>query len=114
MEEAGLRYDEITELTWDEDDPDGNVAHIQAHGVQPWEVRQALMRATVFITVGTEGDNPVYMAVGPTANNRRPRLLEVWGIHYQGPPHAGSWRTITAMDARRKARQLYETEQEGL
>ena len=86
-EAAGLRYEEITELIWDDDGAqDGNVAHLRKHNVHPWEVRQALLRATVFTEVGAEGASRVYRAVGPTANHRRPRLLEVWGMHYQAPP----------------------------
>lgn len=95
----------------DEDDPEGSVAHIKEHKVELREVRQALMRATAFVKVGSEGPNPVDMAVGPTANNRRPRLLDFRGVHYQKPPNGGGWRTITAMDARREAKALYEVEE---
>ena len=72
----------IVGLVWDdEDDPDGNVQHIARHGITPWEVRQALRDARVFIESDeVDGPNPVYVAVGPTANGK---LLEVWGIHVQ-------------------------------
>lgn len=96
----------IVGLVWDdEDDPDGNVQHIARHGITPWEVRQALRDARVFIESDeVDGPNPVYVAVGPTASGK---LLEVWGIHFQSPPMQGFWRTITAVPARSFFREQY-------
>ena len=103
---------EIRGLTWDaEDDPDGNVQHIQKHGVTQWDVRDVLESAPVFKRARREsGPNPVYVAIGYTSAGR---LLEVWGIHFQDPPHESYWRTITAMDARRPYRDAYFREKGG-
>ena len=95
----------IVGLDWDaDDDPEGNAQHIARHNVTPAEVREVLEGAPDFLPVDTEGPNPCYVAVGFTAGGR---LLEVWGIHFQGPPLAGFWHTITAMDARPAHRKRY-------
>jgi hypothetical protein len=106
-----VRSAAIVGLVWDdEDDPEGNVAHIARHGLTPWEVRQALLRARLFIaTANPEGPNPVYVAVGPTVSGK---LLEIWGIHFQAPPLQGFWRTVTALPARPYFRQQYECAEE--
>lgn len=103
---------EICGLIWDdEDDPEGNVRHIARHDVQPWEVREVLESAPVFLEVEESfGPNPVFVAIGCTVSGR---LLEVWGIHFQNPPREGWWRTVTAMDARPRYRRIYLKERGG-
>lgn len=103
---------ELRGLVWDdEDDPEGNIQHIARHRVRPWEVREVLESAPVFREAEESyGPNPVYVAIGFTAAGR---LLEVWGIHFRHGPLAGWWRTITAMDARRRYRRIYLDERGG-
>ncbi len=89
----------IKALDWDDPDgPNGNVKHIARHDGTPQEVEEVLQSAPVFHRVATEGPNPYFAVIGPTAAGR---LLEIWGIYYQSGPKQTMWRTSTALDARK-------------
>jgi uncharacterized DUF497 family protein len=88
-----MRFGEPDFLWDDDDDPNGNVAHIAEHGVTPTEAEDAILdRWRVAATVRrVPGQQRRRAIVGGTRNGRI--LLVVYVVR------EGAFRVITAYDA---------------
>lgn len=100
----------IVDFFWDSR-PGKNVEHIQPKRISTREVEEVLEGGPLVLgPIETDGDNPGYLVIGPTAQGR---LLLVWGIVFLNEPYAGFWYNITARDAEDEDRARYEEERGG-
>ena len=84
---------EDVQIIWDlEDDPDGNVQHIQEHGITMDEVEDVLLNSQNTTTVSKSSGEPI--TFGDTETGRY--LAVVWE-HVQDEPL--TMRPITAYEA---------------
>jgi uncharacterized DUF497 family protein len=89
------------EFDWDA----GNVAHVQAHGVQPEEAVEAFYGDPVLLRVHEIEGEPRSVILGKTSASRI--LVVVSAVR------DSKIRVVTAFPAKRKLRRLYEEAQNG-
>lgn len=97
----------------DEDDEDGNVAHILRHDVRLQEVEQVLRWDPMWIPEKKHDPQAAeneWMILGTTKSGR---ILRVHGCIYEDPPRKGWWRTFTAFEAPAANRRQYESWKAG-